>query len=144
MLLLKLQARWCSFMMAGVLVLTAAAGCGGPDGPELFEVKGNVTYEGTPVETGRITFRKKDSDQKAYSAEITAGAYTMQCEAGPCSVEITASRIIPGKFDTSNPDDEPQPVGEMYIPAKYNSKTQLLADVAPSGENTVDFALTEK
>ena len=58
-------------------------------------------------------------------------------------VEIIASRPS-GKFDTSNPDEPPQPVGEMYIPAKYNAESSLTADVKPTGENVMPFDLTAK
>lgn len=129
--------------LAAAILVCMLAGCGsGPKGPALFAVKGAVTFDGTPVETGRIEFRKTDGDGRAYSGEIKNGTYNLQCEAGKMSVSITASRIIPGKFDTSNPDDEPQPVGEMYIPKKYNDKTELTAEVKPAA-NDIPFTLTK-
>lgn len=132
-------------MAALLLAPVALVGCGGgPEGPELFPVSGTVTFDGSPVDDGRILFRRAEGDQKAYSAEIKAGKYSLECEAGKVKVEITASRLIPGKFDTSNPDDEPQPVGEMYIPAKYNSESTLEAEVKSAGENTIPFDLTSK
>jgi hypothetical protein len=63
-----------------------------------------------------------------------------RASAGKMTVEIIASRLIPGKFDESNPDEK-VPVGEMYIPARYNSETELTADV-PVGGTRLDFALT--
>lgn len=132
-------------MAALLLAPVVLVGCGGgPEGPELFPVSGTVTFDGSPVDDGRILFRRAEGDQKAYSAEIKAGKYSLECEAGKVKVEITASRLIPGKFDTSNPDDEPQPVGEMYIPAKYNSESTLEAEVKSAGENTIPFDLTSK
>jgi hypothetical protein len=97
-----------------------------------------VTFDGTPVETGRITFREVEGDKRAFSTEITGGKYELQTEPGKMTVEITASRPS-GKFDTSNPDEEPQPIGEMYIPEKYNTKTELTAEV---GEKTNDIPFT--
>ncbi len=118
-------------------------GCGGgPTGPTLHKVSGSVTFDGAPVEDGRIEFRRAEGDKRAYSGEIKGGSYSLQCEAGKVTVAITASRIIPGKFDTSNPDDPPQPVGEMYIPAKYNEKSTLTAEVK-AGSNDIPFALTK-
>lgn len=126
-----------------ILVLCSVGCGGGDDGPQMYVVSGTVSMEGSPVETGRILFRTAGAG-KAFSADINDGAYELEAEAGEMAVEITASRIIPGKFDNSNPDDEPQPVGEMYIPAKYNSKTELKATVNPDGENEVPFNLTSK
>ena len=127
-------------VLAGVLALTAGCG-GGPAGPKMYVVKGLVQFDSKPVETGRIQFRKKEGDQRAFSAEIKDGNYSLETESGPMVVEITASRLIPGKF--SNFNGKPEPVGEMYLPAKYNSKTTLTADVKPSA-NTIPFDLTSK
>lgn len=123
------------------LLPLALAGCGSAEtGPELFTVEGTVTFDGSPVEEGRIQFRKTEGDQKAYSTDIKAGAYSIEMEAGKASVEITASRPT-GEFDTSNPGDPPQPIGEMYIPEQYNSQTTLTADVKPSADNSIPFDL---
>ena len=130
-----------SFSTCVFLFPLAIVGCGSEDtGPELFTVQGTVTFDGSPVDEGRISFRKAEGDQKAYSADIKAGNYSLQMEAGKSTVEITASRPS-GEFDTSNPDDPPQPIGEMYIPAQYNSETTLTADVKPSGDNSIPFDL---
>lgn len=130
-----------SFSTCVFLLPLGLVGCGsGETGPELFTVKGTVTFDGSPVDEGRIQFRQTVGDQKAYSADIKAGSYTIQTEAGNAAVEITASRPT-GEFDTSNPDDPPQPIGEMYIPKQYNSQTTLTADVKPSGDNTIPFDL---
>ena len=85
-----------SFSAFGFLLPLALVGCGSGDtGPELFPVKGTVSFDGSPVETGRIQFRRVEGDQKAYSADIKAGNYSLQMEAGKVTVEITASRPKP-------------------------------------------------
>lgn len=126
--------------LPGLALLSAlACGCGSSEqGPALYRVKGAVTFDGAPVETGRIEFWKPDG--RAFGGEIKNGRYQLQSEPGTMKVKIVASRPAPGKFDTSNPDDEPQPVGEMYIPGKYNDTTTLTADVAPQ-ENDIPFSL---
>lgn len=120
-----------------------ACGCGAKQkGPALVRVTGKVAFDGNPVESGRIQFRKTDGDQRAFAGDIANGTYALQSETGNMKVEITASRIIPGKFDNSN--GTPEPVGEMYIPAKYNTATTLTAEVKPSATNDVPFELTSK
>lgn len=126
----------------GALVLAAlflTVGCGARDG--LTSVTGQVTFDGKPVEEGRILFRKKGEPGRAFSGPITNGSYSLRCDPGEMLVEITASRPIPGKFDTSN--GTPEPVGEMYIPARYNSATTLTADVS-SSKRTFPFELKSK
>jgi len=128
-----------------VLLLANASlmGCGGgSDGMTLYPVTGTVTFDSQPIAEGRVVFRKQNGDQKSFSAEIKEGKYEVAAEPGKMSVEVLASRPIPGKFDMSN--GTPEPVGEMYIPEKYNSKTTLEAEVKPEDENEIPFALTSK
>lgn len=118
-------------------------GCGaGADGPPMYAVSGLVTFDGQPVEKGRILFRQTDGDRQAFAGEIVQGKYEVKARSGPTTVEIRASRPIPGKFDNSN--GTPEPVGEMYIPEKYNSRTELTADIAPTAKNEIPFELTSK
>lgn len=127
------------------LALTAVwnSGCGSaPTGPKLVPVTGKVTFDGTPVEEGRITFRKTDGDQRAFAGDIKNGSYSVNTEVGRMAVVITASRLIPGKFDNSN--GTPEPVGEMYIPPQYNEATSLVAEVKDGDGNDFPFELTSK
>lgn len=123
------------------LLLSSLSSCGSEEaGPELYSVSGEVKFADELIPDGRIEFRKVDGDKRAYSAEIKEGKYELESEAGKMTVKIYASRIIPGKFDTSNRDEDPQPVGEMYIPQKYNSKSDLTAEIKPES-NTIPFDL---
>lgn len=124
-------------------VLIGSSGCNSsPEGPELIQVSGNVTYDGQPLEDGRIRFRLTSGDLRAFETDIVDGKYALETYEGPMQVEVRASRIVPGKFEQASPDDEPQPVGEMFIPEKYNAKTTLTAEVTPDGDNEFPFDLT--
>jgi hypothetical protein len=120
------------------LAVALAAGCSSSDGPKLYPVSGSITFENEPVKDGRITFRSGGPAGRSYSGEIKDGSYHLMAEPGEATVEIIASRIIPGKFDRSN--GTPEPVGEMYIPAKYNSTSKLTAEVK-TGSNDIPFEL---
>ena len=134
------------FSVSAILLLSCFlvfSGCNSePEGPEMYTVSGNVTFDGQPLDEGRIRFRLTSGDQRAFESDIINGKYSLQTMEGPMQVEVRASRIVPGKFEQASPDDEPQPVGEMYIPAKYNAKTELTAQVTPDGENEFPFELT--
>ena len=111
-------------------------------GSNLYAVQGEVSFDGNPIETGNILFRKVEGDQRGFNAEIKNGRYKMMVEAGAMTVEIIGSRLIPGKFDyPGGPDSPGFPVGEMYIPAQYNTKTTLTAEVAASRSNDISFEL---
>jgi len=129
-----------------VLLLLATlffVGCGSSGGLDVQPVRGKVTFDGEPISEGRILFRAVDGDKRAFSAEIVGGQYQVETLPGKMTVEITASRLIPGKFDESNPGEK-VPVGEMYIPARYNSQTELTAEVPSGGAEQLDFALTSQ
>ncbi|MBN9119968.1 MAG: hypothetical protein J0I06_12535 [Planctomycetes bacterium] len=120
--------------------LIAFPGCSS-GGPGVIKVTGQVTFDGTPLPEGTITF-KRAGDLKAFSGEIKNGAYEVPCEEGDMVVEITASREVPGKFDTSNPGVK-APLKEQYIPAKYSTATTLSAKV-DSGHKNFSFDLKSK
>lgn len=122
------------------IIASAVTGCSSaPSGPKTYPVSGTVTFAGLPVEQGKILFRHLAGDERGYSAEIVAGAYEAEVEAGPMRVEITASRVVPGKFTEVNPGEK-DPVYEMYIPKQYNAKSVLEIEVAPE-KNEHSFEL---
>jgi len=123
-----------------LLALATLVGCG-PSALDLHPVSGTVTFDGQPIPEGRIQFRAVEGDERAFSAPIQNGKYELEALAGRMTVEIRASRIIPGEFDESNPDEK-VPKGEMYIPARYNTETELTAEVPAGGNRQLDFALT--
>ena len=126
------------------LICLVSLGCGsGEDGPELYPVTGTVTFDGEPVSEGRILFRADEGTGKGYGGVIKDGTYTLEAVDGEMTVEILASRAVPGKFgEAASPDEEPPPLMEMYVPEQYNTKTTLTATVKPDGENTIPFQLT--
>ncbi|WP_233198696.1 MULTISPECIES: hypothetical protein [Pirellulaceae] len=126
-----------------VCLMLGPVGCSSStSGPDMHVVQGTVTFDGKPIETGRILFRQTEGDGRAYSTEIVEGSYKLEVKEGPTEVAITASRLIPGKFDNSN--GTPEQMGEMYIPAKYNQKTELNALVKSGSDNQFSFDLSAK
>jgi hypothetical protein len=115
-------------------------------------VKGKVTLNGQNVEDGRITFTPIEGEGKisdssgAAAGQIKNGEYNIPEDEGPIvgkhSVSITASRKTGKQIEAAMP----APPGTMIdvveelVPAKFNSRTELTADLV-SGENTKDFAL---
>ena len=119
-------------------------GCGGGgDTLAKAKVKGVVTFDSQPISEGRITFHSTDGKGRSYSGAITDGKYEFNAEPGPKKVEITASRAVPGKFDTTSNPGVKDPIVEMYIPKMYNEATKLTAEVA-AGANDIPFDLKSK
>jgi hypothetical protein len=117
--------------LCATVVLLTIAGCG--DGTH--SVSGTVTFEGKPVSTGSITFEAADGGPGVASSGIKDGKYELRSKAGKKKVVITAFRPKPGA------EKDPQPPTEEYIPEKYNTKSELTAEVTAGGENRFNFDL---
>ncbi len=146
--------HWTRFWRPGALALGLAfalgllAGCGGADGDRI-PVQGTVTFDGQPVDGGSIAFLPENSDAKAVKVggPIENGKYELKGAKAPAPgkhrVEIfwhkkTGKQIV-------SPNDPPNKVDEtkQVIPAQYNTKTTLTANVEP-GHTTFDFDLKKK
>lgn len=130
--------------LAIVLVsLATGIGCAKP----LATVEGNVTFDGTPVETGSITLLSVDGSGPSAGGPIENGKYKVAGTTGVTPGEKTV-RIIgirkTGKRIEAGP---PMPPGKMvddverYIPDIYNTKTTLSLDVVAGQVNQHDFNL---
>ena len=123
----------------GFACLVLLLGCG-PSGPETYIATGSVTFDGEPVTEGEIIFRAADGATGSWETRIIDGSYTLETSPGTKRVEITARRQVEGTPAAAS--GEPAMSFESYIPEKYNDKSELTAEVTPSGPNTFDFTLT--
>jgi hypothetical protein len=122
-----------------------AAGCGG----KRASVQGTVTYDGEPVDGGRIHFIPQGDPpgRPAVHAVIEQGKYHLSASQGP---EFGSHRVEivwhkkPGGKPLGKPGDPGFTTDDLVqtLPAIYNSKSTLSANVQP-GSNTFDFALTK-
>lgn len=133
----------CLMVRFALLCSLFLAGCWGkPDGPETVTVSGSVTVDGAPLSEGQISFRPEGGQLSGGAGKITDGKYSFQAPYAQMTVEITAFRAVPGKFVEDNPGEKTA-VMEQYLPAKYNTQTELKADVN-SKSKTFDFELSTK
>jgi hypothetical protein len=119
-----------------VLVASLTAGCAKPIRPGFAVVNGEVRFDDTAVPSGFIQFAPHDSKLAPESAPITAGRYSGIFRIGPSRVRIIASR--PSKKISPVTGE---PFEESFIPERYNSNTELSADVVAGRTNTFDFRL---
>ena len=115
-----------------VLGIASVLGCSRPD---TIEVSGNVTFDGAPISNGDIMFLATDPHIAAAAGKISDGTFTLRCKPGDKRVEIQAYRLTGRKTSQGNPE------GGMYIPERYNTKSELTASVSSDGKNKFDFAL---
>lgn len=120
----------------------AMVGCGAAEeGPAKYKVWGTVTFKGEAVKEGLITFTPMEGGKGPEAGAIKDGKYSFRAKGGKQKVSIEASREVPGKTE-SDYKGGTVPVREAYIPEKYNTKTELVAEVKKGGSEH-DFKLTE-
>ena len=146
--------RWAvRIARVAVASFAAAAGGCGSDGPQRMPVVGKVTYRGEPVKMGEIRFLPiKDTKTPMWGASIVDGQFVADGKGGvPVGthrVEILGWRAKPGASRSAtnlppglNSRKTPQ---QQYLPAKYNSQSELEISIEPgSGKVVRDFALTD-
>jgi hypothetical protein len=133
----SLSARVALALCCGVAV---SAGCAQkPKGmPDLAPVTGTVTMDGQPLARVSISFTS-DTGQLSFGGTDETGKYELRYT-GP----YKGATVGPNEVRITTPTDNPVgPEWKDPIPAKYNKKTELKADVKP-GPNTFDFDLKSK
>lgn len=105
------------------------------NGPVLYDVTGEVFVNGKLLANGAITLEPADGKGGVYGEQIQAGHFLVKASAGEKRVSITASR----PSDELGPDGKP--MDEQFIPARYNAKTKLSAEVSPNEKNIFEFKI---
>jgi hypothetical protein len=115
-----------------LVAITLLNGC---SRSETVEVSGIATWEGAPIPNGDIVFASTDPHIAAAAGKISEGEFRFRCKPGEKRVEIRSYRLTGRKTSQGNRE------GEMYIPERYNTKSELTANVSLDGKNTFEFAL---
>lgn len=113
-------------------------------GPQRYALSGSVNLDGQPLEEGAISFRPEEGTPgPSAGGAINEGAFSIPASGGPLAgrfrVEISASR--PGESFVPGMDGQMVPAYEQFLPARYNSESELRVDVGASGKNSFDFVL---
>jgi len=136
----KLHHQSWPFEILAIACLCFLPGCErAPAGPPLVPVKGTVTVDGEPLPVGSIYLSPVDGIAGSYSGEIQQGKFSIQSAVGLKHVSIVASRL---STKVLGPDGKLSQ--EQYLPAKYNVKTELTAEVVADKPNSMSFDLLTK
>jgi hypothetical protein len=116
-------------------------GCGESTGNKQ-KISGTVTFKGQPLDQGRIDFFPTEKTAPGAAADIQNGKYTVVAKEGlaPGTYRVVISSMS-GKEPP--PDELPgeAPIRKERIPAKYNEKSDLKAEVKAGVDNVFDFKL---
>ena len=129
-----------AYLLSAVVALSfTLAGCGGGDG--LVTVAGKVTYEGQPIEEGRIDFVPEDGKGPTASVAITAGNYSLPVAKGKKIVNVVADKVTAWRLSIeTDPNSKKIPLKSVpIVPKKYNDPSELRNEV--TGSAMKDFAL---
>ncbi len=144
----------CGLVVALSVLLLSLPGCGGSgDQPELGQVSGTVTLDGKPLSGVAVVFQP-DNGRPARGMTNAEGKYeltyirdTRGTKVGRNRVEIAPSEEGGEDEDAGELEDPDSPQAKKpvnarrpAVPARYNTKSELEADVKP-GKNTFDFDL---
>lgn len=133
------RARFGGYGLITAVALLALTGCGDSGNT----VRGRVTIDGQPVESGSITFEPADGQGQATGALITVGAYELTGAQAPGpgakTVVIQASRKT-GRTVKAGPPFPPEHVIAEEEQLRYDGKSALRAQINP-GNNECNFEL---
>ncbi|TWT60032.1 hypothetical protein Pan54_07440 [Rubinisphaera italica] len=120
-------------------------GCGG-DGINRVDVEGKVTLDGAPLNEGAsVTFIPIGSGPAA-GAVIEGDQYSILGDRAPgpgeYRVEIRSPRPT-GKQVLGTDGVTMEPSFEEAVPEKYNTNSELKANLSSGEKNTIDFILTK-
>ncbi len=119
------------------LMSFALVGCGG-DGAN-SALTGSVTYNGTPVESGFVSFRPQGT-QPSFGGKIVAGAYTAEkAKPGKYTALITADAGSAAPRTREEAEQWKSTKSPNYIAEKAEGNSQSV-DVTGGGQ-VLDFAI---
>jgi hypothetical protein len=128
-------------------LLAPLCGCGNDDGLPRQETSGTVKLDGQPLASGTIQFQPTANSQGPVvsgGAVITGGQYRMARETGlvPGTYKVLiVSHVEAQKADQAAPPGaQTRPPPEL-IPARYNSATELVAEIKKAESNIFNFDL---
>ena len=154
--IMSVEMNWIrkSFALIVLCLTFLLQGCGSSDQPELGEVTGTITFDKQPLVGVAVVFQPENG-RPARGMTNAEGKYeliyirqTKGSKVGPNRVEIAPSEAGEAE-EAASGGEEPEAgakkskSGKPTIPARYNVRSELTADVKP-GKNTFNFDLESK
>jgi hypothetical protein len=127
-------------------LVAATAGCGGSQAA----VSGRVTLDGTPLNSGTVSFQPTGGGPVGYGAIRAGGSYSVQTGqqpgVAPGEYVVTVqsvSEVTEAQRQAAMSGTMTEAVGQLLTPARYAARetTPLRFQLKP-GRNNVDLELT--
>lgn len=144
----RLQAFTAKLPLTCVLLISFSTLLAGCSNERRQGIEGTVTMDGQPLAEGSIKLIPHEGtpgptagakiENGRFSIDTTKGTF-----AGSFRVEILASR--PSGRTTVDPETgEQYAIREQYVPAQYNTESQLTAQIKDDQANRLEFNLASK
>jgi len=132
---------------ASCFLLLAGCGPGNPLGREA--ISGEVTLEGKPLATGNIEFTPLEPGGVSSGETISGGRYDVEAMKGlpPGRYRV---RIYSSEKSTAPPTPEEAALPALHRPGveriapRFNTASQLVAEVTAGGPNRFDYQVSSK
>lgn len=134
-----------TFLLVAILTCAVLTGCG-PDTNGRQSLSGTVTFGGTPMTSGSISFQPTGEVKSSAAADIVNGAFKISAIQGllpgEYSVVFTCFEPTGKKIQTTDVDGKPTEVDELvsYIPLDYGQDTTQRVTVV-EGKNVFEFSV---
>jgi hypothetical protein len=137
---------WRSVLLVSfVSLLATGIGCGPSDPREA--VSGTVTLDGKPLDQGTIEF-VPTAQGVLSGGVISGGKFDVPADRGlpPGTYTVRIYSADPPSGATASPDPGGggYPMAKDRIPPKYNSESNVTAEVTAGGENHFTFEVTSQ
>jgi hypothetical protein len=131
------MAVYLRFAFPAVLLALCCCGCNSST-----SVEGDITYDGQPIDIGRIAFLPTDPKAVKRGGRFEKGHYRLDAPEGPPAGEhkVEIHWLKPTGQTYKNEFQEELPRLEEGLPEKYHKASTLTATVKP-GKNVIDFRL---
>lgn len=133
--------------VCGVVTALLVAGCSESQGPAKHRVSGIVSLAGKPMPDGEVYFRMPATGAIEVFP-VKAGAFQGAAAAGRHRVEIyrfQQPQLTLAELERMDPMAKALATEKKnLLPAEYNTRSSLEADVQPGQQNRFEFALGGK
>jgi hypothetical protein len=144
-------ARRCAYSSLALALGLMTFGCSrSKDDLPREPVAGTVTMDGQPLPEAVIQFYPTgDAKTTGANAQIKDGQFSIPREDGlvPGTYKVSISHAeLQAALFKGKKSDSPRSkrLGPELIPARYNSKSELTAEIKPGGTEDLKFELTSK
>jgi len=135
--------HWSFRQACWVATMILLAGCGSKTGPDVGTVTGQVSLDGKPLEGVNVVFQP-ETGRPSIGKTDRSGKYELTYSASRTGAQVGRHSVV---IEPAGPESDAAPVADAKntrsIPARYNARTELTADVKP-GRNTLHFELSSK